>query len=125
MRMVRRAGFPGQAALPPGREQLRRRPPSIPAFSREEPKVSENETVSDRAMRHDLDLEKTVQEALSLRLKMNEIAKAAGLSEVVLWRWRTRVRPAWDRREQGIAGIRNLIEETRRDYINSAPDGQR
>lgn len=82
--------------------------------------MSENESVSDRAMLHDPELEKTVQEALALRLTMREIAEAAGLSEVVLWRWRTRVRPAWDRREQGLAGIRNLIEETRDEYINGS-----
>ena len=86
--------------------------------------MSEVKTVTDRAMQHDPELEKTVQEALALRLKMREIAEAAGVPEVVLWRWRTRVRPAWDRREQALAGIRNLIEETRNGYINSAPDRQ-
>ena len=86
--------------------------------------MSENDSVSDRAFLHDPELEKVVQEALALRLTMREIAEAAGLSEVVLWRWRTRVRPAWDRREQGIAGIRNLIQETRNEYISSAPDHQ-
>lgn len=91
-------------------------------ISEGEPTVSEYEyeTVSDRAMQHDPELEKVIQEALALRITVREIAEAAGLSEVVLWRWRTRVRPSWDRREQGIAGIRSLIEETRREYISGA-----
>lgn len=76
-------------------------------------------SVNERAKDHDPELEALVQEALALRLTLGEIAEAALVSDTVLWRWRTAVRPAWDRREQALAGIERLIEDTRRDYINT------